>query len=124
MHRLEAVQGRMVLRVLKLWRKHSGRRGSPGEGAFSEVTAMVDRFLRNDRIRREKLQAEKRAAAAGEAASKVRARPGPTQTAAPVTNEPEDVPEDWMAREGRLAQYGDLGMPGHDDPSKRGFEPK
>ncbi|UUV43240.1 hypothetical protein RCCWILLIS_68 [Rhodobacter phage RcCWillis] len=34
--------------------------------------------------------------------------------------------EDWIAREGRLAQYGDLdaGVPNNSDPSKRGFYPK
>ena len=34
--------------------------------------------------------------------------------------------EDWMAREGRLAQYGDLdvGLPNSLDHSKRGFDPK
>lgn len=86
---------------------------------------MTDRFLKGDRVRREKLQAEKRAAATGKVASKIAAPKGPApQTAAPLTSQPEDVPEDWMAREGRLAQYGDLGMPGHDDPSKRGFDPK
>ena len=90
LNRLEAAQGRIVLRVLKRWRKHRGRAGTPGEGALSEVASITDRFLKSDRIRREKLQAEKRSAAAGEAASKVRARPGPTQTAAPVTNQPDE----------------------------------
>lgn len=36
------------------------------------------------------------------------------------------VEEDWMAREGRLAQYGDLdgGLPQSEDHSRRGFEPR
>lgn len=36
------------------------------------------------------------------------------------------VEEHWMAREGRLAQYGDLdgGLPQSEDHSRRGFEPR
>lgn len=94
LNRLEATQGRIVLRHLKRWRKHRGRAGTPGEGAMSEVTALTDRFLKGDRIRREKLQAEKRAAAAGQAASKIAAPKDPApQTAAPVVNQPEEAPE-------------------------------
>ena len=94
LNRLEATQGRIILRHLKRWRKHRGRAGTPGEGAMSEVTALTDRFLKGDRIRREKLQAEKRAAAAGQAASKIAAPKDPApQTAAPVVNQPEGVPE-------------------------------
>lgn len=113
MRRQEAVQGRMVLRVLKLWRKHSGRKGSPGEGAFSQVTAMTDRFLRTDRQRREEMGAQRRQKEAEEK-NKVKAPKkgaGQTQTAAPLVDQPE---------------VGDLdgGAPNHDDPSKRGFNPK
>ena len=94
LNRLEATQGRIVLRHLKRWRKHRGRAGTPGEGAMSEITALMDRFLKGDRIRREKLQAEKRAAAAGQAASKIAAPKDPApQTAAPVVNQPEEAPE-------------------------------
>ena len=94
LNRLEATQGRIVLRHLKRWRKHRGRAGTPGEGAMSEVTALTDRFLKGDRIRREKLQAAKRAAAAGQAASKIAAPKDPApQTAAPVVNQPEEAPE-------------------------------
>lgn len=62
--RLEAAQGKMTLRVLKRWRKYRGRKDTPGEGAISEVAAMVDKFLRNDRLRRERMGAERRVAAA------------------------------------------------------------
>ena len=104
LNRLEATQGWIILRHLKRWRKHRGRAGTPGEGAMSEITALMDRFLKGDRIRREKLQAEKRAAAAGKAASKIAAPKSPApksptpkspapQTAAPLTSQPEDAPE-------------------------------
>lgn len=89
-NRLEATQGRIVLRVLKRWRRHRGRLGTPGEGAMSEVASITDRFLKGDRIRREKLQAAKRANASGNATIRIAAPTGRTQTAAPVTNEPEE----------------------------------
>jgi len=93
LNRLEAVQGRIVLRHLKRWRKFRGRAGTPGEGAMSEVTQMTDRFLKGDRIRREKLQAAKRANATGDVAIKIAAPTGRTETAAPVTSQPEEQPE-------------------------------
>lgn len=130
LHRLEAYQGRTVLRILKRWRKHSGRKGSPGEGLFSEVSETISSFLRTDRQRRERFQAARRLAEA--TVPPEDPKPGRQRhaTAAPVTNEPEDTAqypgEDWTAREGRLAQYGDLsdGVPNSTDPGKRGFSPK
>lgn len=90
-NRLEAAQGRIVLRVLKRWRKHRGGKGTPGEGAMSEVAAITDRFLKLDRMRREKLQSEKRAASAGDAHSKIKAPDGrPLQSAAPTTERPDE----------------------------------
>ena len=62
LHRLEAAQGRLVIRTLKKWRKHRGRKGTPGEGTMPEIAAMIDRFNRNDRIRREEAAAKRRAA--------------------------------------------------------------
>lgn len=124
LNRLEATQGRLVLRVLKRWRKHSGRKGSPGEGAFSEITQHVDRFLRNDRLRREKHQQDRRTEEAAAKAKKAAPKPtGRVESSSVAPNPPE---EDWMAREGRLAQYGDLdgGAPQSEDSSKRGFQPK
>ena len=60
LNRLEAAQGKIVLRVLKRWRKHRGRKGTPGEGAMTEAAGLVDRFLKNDRVRREYMGAERR----------------------------------------------------------------
>ncbi len=115
MVRLEAVQGRMVLRTLKVWRKHRGRKDTPGQGAMTEVAAMVDGFLRTDRLRREEACAKRRAKVAvkeiSEANAPALARLASVQTAAPVVDQPE---------------VGDLGggVPNHDDPTKRGFTPR
>lgn len=104
LNRLEAAQGRIVLRVLKRWRKHRGMRGTPGEGAMTEVAAITDRFLKLDRIRREKLQAAKRANATGEVKIKIAAPGGqaPVQTAAPLIDRQEEPPEgateDWRSK--------------------------
>lgn len=62
--RAEAAQGKAVLRVLKRWRKHRGRKGTPGEGAMGEAAKLVDRFLKNDRQRREHYANMRRAEAA------------------------------------------------------------
>ena len=64
--RLEATQGKAVLRILKKWRKHRGRKGTPGEGAMSEAAALVDRFLKADRLRREEAGRKRRLAEAEE----------------------------------------------------------
>lgn len=53
--RREREQGREVLRLLKRWRRYRGRKGTPGEGAISQVAETVDRFLRLDRERRDTL---------------------------------------------------------------------
>ena len=53
LHRLEAIQGRAVLRGLKRWRRYRGARGTAGEGLLTEISALVDTFLRTDRERRE-----------------------------------------------------------------------
>lgn len=74
--RLEAAQGKRVLRVLKKWRKHRGRKGSPGEGAMTEVTQMVDRFLQNDRRRREEAAHSRRVKAAAEKKTPGQEAPG------------------------------------------------
>ena len=110
--RLEATQGRIVLRTLKLWRKHRGRKDTPGQGAMTEVAAVVDRFLKADRLRREEMGQKRRLKAAEDAAAAKAPKKAatPVQTAAPLTDQPE---------------VGDLGggVPNRDDPSKRGFSP-
>lgn len=89
LRRQEAHQGLIVLRHLKRWRKHRGRKGTPGEGAMTEVAAMVDGFLRTDRKRREDAALKRRMAEA-KAASPAPAPSGPpVETAAPVTDRPE-----------------------------------
>lgn len=92
-HQQEAVQGRMVLRVLKRWRRHRGRKGTPGEGAMTEVATMVDGFLRTDRLRRENFQAARRAAAAALAVKEPPQGTVRMQSAAPAERHPEE-PED------------------------------
>lgn len=71
LNRLDAAQGKIILRVLKRWRKHRGRKGTPGEGAMSEVAQITDRFLRIDRQRRERYAIERRQKAAAEKESPV-----------------------------------------------------
>lgn len=105
LHRLEAVQGRAVLRGLKRWRRYRGARGTAGEGLLTEISALVDAFLRADRERREAHQLNQRRAAqkaAAEAASapekavparKAKTSVTPVQTSAPVTTQP-----DWRDR--------------------------
>lgn len=64
LHRQEATQGRLVIRQLKRWRmkpNHAAR-----NAAIAEIVPMIDRFLRNDRKRRE-LENEKRRVEAKEA---------------------------------------------------------
>jgi len=94
--RLEAVQGRIVLRTLKLWRKHRGRKDTPGQGAMTEIAALVDRFLRTDRLRREEMGQQRRQRSAVDvaaAATKVKSEsvpPARTQSAAPLVDRPEE----------------------------------
>ncbi len=58
--RLESAQGLLVIRALKQWRRHRGRKGTPGEGQITEVAALVDRFTKADRRRREKMAEQRR----------------------------------------------------------------
>lgn len=48
---LLARQGKSVMQLLKIWRKHRGAKGSPGEGKIGEVAARVDALLEEDRHR-------------------------------------------------------------------------
>lgn len=70
LHRQEATQGRMVIRQLKRWRmkpSHAAR-----NSAIAEIVPLIDRFMRNDRKRRE-IENELRRKAAAEAAEKAKA---------------------------------------------------
>lgn len=58
LHRIEAVQGRMLIRAIKRWRikpNHAGR-----TDMLRELQSKVDRMLRTDRRRRETFGAERR----------------------------------------------------------------
>lgn len=64
--RLESAQGLLIIRALKRWRmapNHAAR-----NEALSFTTPLLDKMLRNDRLRREKAGIDRRAAAQAEAA--------------------------------------------------------
>jgi len=44
------------MQMLKVWRKHRGARGSPGEGMIGQVASRVDQMLIEDRERKAKLR--------------------------------------------------------------------
>lgn len=96
--RLEAVQGTKVIRILKRWRKNRGRKGTPGEGAMTEATALVDRFLKNDRRRREEA-ALKRRVEAEEAATQKPVEPVTTAPRGIDPSQPDYQPEEDQARD-------------------------
>lgn len=52
---LERQTAAEVLRELKRWRLHRGRKGTPGEGAISRIASAVDKLLKEDRARRKML---------------------------------------------------------------------
>lgn len=59
--RLEGERGRTVLRALMRWRKTRGRRGeSDPEGSIVSLSRLVDSFLQEDRLRRERAQQARR----------------------------------------------------------------
>lgn len=69
LHRLEATQGRLVIRALKRWRmspNHAAR-----NEAIANIVPRVDKFLKTDRKRREAFQHERRAKAEAEKAAKM-----------------------------------------------------
>jgi len=41
------------MQMLKLWRKHRGRKGTPGEGMIGDIATRVDQILAEDRERKE-----------------------------------------------------------------------
>ena len=115
--REEAAQGMLVIRSLKAWRRkpnHAAR-----NAAIAEIVPVIDRFLSNDRKRREEAAAKRRQQAADAAAKAAKGKapeapqdaPTAPQTAAPVIDQPE---------------VGDLdgGLPQSHDANRRGFDPK
>lgn len=52
---LLARQGKAVMQMLKHWRLHRGRKGTPGEGMIGEVATRVDAMLTEDRQRKAEL---------------------------------------------------------------------
>lgn len=47
-----ARQGRAIIKMAKLWRKHRGRAGTPAEGMMGDIATRVDQFLAEDRQRK------------------------------------------------------------------------
>lgn len=47
-----AAQGKTVIQWLKLWRKHRGGKGTPGEGMMTLIAERVDAMLRVDAARK------------------------------------------------------------------------
>jgi predicted nucleic acid-binding Zn ribbon protein len=54
---LLARQGKTVMQMLKVWRKHRGAKGTPGEGMIGEIANRVDAILEEDRARKKELRA-------------------------------------------------------------------
>lgn len=52
-----AKQGKPLMDMLKLWRKHRGAKGTPGQGVLTEVTTRLDRMIADDRERVSELTA-------------------------------------------------------------------
>jgi len=48
---LLASQGKSVMQMLKIWRKHRGAKGTPGEGMIGAIASRVDAILAEDRAR-------------------------------------------------------------------------
>lgn len=53
---LLAAQGKAVMQALKLWRKHRGRKNTPGQDMISFVARRVDAMLEADRDRKTQLE--------------------------------------------------------------------
>lgn len=57
---LLAAQGKSVMQLLKLWRKHRGAKGTPGEGKITAVAARVDEMLQHDRARVDEMSKQRK----------------------------------------------------------------
>jgi hypothetical protein len=44
-------QGKALVQLLKQWRLHRGRKGTPGAGKITHVSARVDLLISEDRAR-------------------------------------------------------------------------
>lgn len=53
---LLARQGKTVMQMLKVWRKHRGAKGTPGEGMIGEIATRVDAILEEDRERKRRMR--------------------------------------------------------------------
>ena len=53
-------QGKVVMQLLKHWRKHRGAKDTPGEGKIGDVARRVDTMLNEDRARHAKMQSAAR----------------------------------------------------------------
>jgi predicted nucleic acid-binding Zn ribbon protein len=53
---LLARQGKAVMQMLKVWRKHRGAKGTPGEGMIGEIATRVDAILEEDRERKRRMR--------------------------------------------------------------------
>jgi hypothetical protein len=52
---LLGAQGKAVMQMLKQWRHHRGRKGTPGEGMIGEIAHRVDQINREDKERKANL---------------------------------------------------------------------
>jgi len=53
---LLARQGKSVMQMLKIWRKHRGSKGTRGEGMIGEIANRVDAIMAEDRERKRRLR--------------------------------------------------------------------
>ena len=53
-------QGKSVMQMLKVWRKHRGAKGTPGEGMLGEIATRVDAILAEDRERKRQFESAER----------------------------------------------------------------
>lgn len=63
----EKTVARRALAELKLWRRHRGRKGTPGEGAMTRLAALTDAHLAESRARRDRMIKERWQAAQAKA---------------------------------------------------------
>jgi hypothetical protein len=47
------------MQMLKIWRKHRGSKGTPGEGMIGEIASRVDAILGEDRDRKKQMRSSR-----------------------------------------------------------------